>query len=61
MTERKKVAVGDSILSTQFETTVGDDEEKMRIAQTLLYLGQDGRCFTLGYRGLATEGLETVA
>jgi hypothetical protein len=50
MTERKKVEVGNSIISTQYETMIVEEEKKMQIEQMLLYLGQNGISFTLGYR-----------
>jgi hypothetical protein len=49
MADKKTVTVGDSVLKTAFETTVGDNKS-YPMEQRILYLGQDGARFTLGYR-----------
>ena len=50
MNERRKVPVGGTVLSAEFKTTLGDSDEGLQLLQQLIYLGQDGTCFTLGYR-----------
>lgn len=50
MNERRKVSVGDTLLSTEQETQLVGTDQTIRLIQTLVYLGQDGACFHLGYR-----------
>lgn len=50
MTERKTAAVGEQMLSGKHELLSRDGAENIPIDKSLLYLGQDGSCFKLGYR-----------
>jgi hypothetical protein len=50
MGERVKVPVGAAVVQTEFQTTTIGDQSALAMEQLLIYLGQDGTAFYLGYR-----------
>jgi hypothetical protein len=57
MRERLKVPVGDAISIKKYEDILGDDEKKSTITKFLIYLGQDGKRFTLGHREFVNNSI----
>ncbi len=49
MAEKKSVTVGGTVLRTQFKTKLRDTDD-LDLEQILIYLGQDGTAFHIGYR-----------
>lgn len=54
MADRYVVPVGNSVVSPVYDVDLAG--EHFQLHQTLLYLGQDGSCFRLGYRERLSTG-----